>query len=476
MNSKMTDILQVLDQVDFTLLIYSDAIDKVRASLTTLSSTIDVSLNQFGIVVTNDVDTAAEYIEENITNDKKEFIRVITYEDYANLMQFGGSVIVFDSAFELYDLFRSPNSNENLSDTIEEFFGNMMRRNNKIMAIFDEDITAISTENDKESTRYYLTRTMIYNDYAEIIGSPPLLLTCDFDNNVCNKYKMYKFRSYMSDDQKAKVLSLNPPLNFGALDEWKFVVEGFLDNADQATVPKIIGYSNIVYPFNIQTLIDNNQLDQIPPVESLVRVVGYKDLLKNAPKISQLLDFVNQHIEQRHIIYTAYPGINGAELLKALFDNLDEGKQVKTNCINIDPLLSDQDKYNLLQEWNVSDGNNYQHRVLIIGSPLLARPRQTDHYHILDFNLGEAFEQIDAIFKNDNYVNSNTDLTVHLHYSTYKDSTGDALSLNADVVDQLCEEVAKSWKSKQYYAANGYKVADSNGRFYIYAPGTKFIR
>jgi formamidopyrimidine-DNA glycosylase len=138
--------------------------------------------------------------------------------------------------------------------------------------------------------------------------------------------------------------------------------------------------------------------------------------------------------------------------------------------------LSDQDKYNLLQEWNVSDGNNYQHRVLIIGSPLLARPKQTDHYHILDFNLGQAFEQITEIFKNDNYVNSATDLTVHLHYSTYKDSTGDALSLNADVVDQLCEEVAKSWKSKQYYAASGYKVADSNNRFLIYAPDTKFIR
>lgn len=476
MNSKMTDILRVLDQVDFTLLTYSDAIDKVRASLVTLTSTIDASVNQFGIIVTNDVDTAYDYIETHIDDGKKELIRVITYEDYANLVQFGGSIIVFDSACELYNLFELPNGDPNLDDTIGDFFENMIRRNNKLMAIFDEDITAVKEARNENYKRHYLPRPTVYQEYSRIFGSSPLLLTCDFDNNVCKKYNMTKFRSYMSNDQRAKVLSLNPPLNFGALDEWKFNVENFLGDVDQAIVPKIIGYSNIVYPFNIQTLIDNNQLDQIPPVDSLVRVVGYKDLLKNAPKISQLLDFVNQHIDQRHIIYTAYPGINGAELLKALFDNLDEGKLIKTNCINIDPLFSDQDKYNLIEEWNANVGNNYEHRVLIIGSPLVARPKQTDHYHILDFNLGEAFEQISEMFKNDNYVDNATDLSVHLHYSTYKDSTGDALSVNADVVDQLCEEVSKSWKAKQYYAASGYKVADSNGKFLIYEPGAKFIR
>lgn len=469
MNSKMTDILKVLDQVDFTLLLFSDTVENVDAAITILDGTIDTNIEQFGIVVTYDVDKANETIQSKFGN-KSELIRVVSYEDYANLSLFSASVIIFDSITKLINYFNAPALKEATGleyDDLNNFLKLMLRQNNKMLAILDEVLTPM------DDTEIYLPRDKCIRYINGVIGSNSLILKCNFDGDICKKFEMTKYRSYMSNEQIAKVMSLPTPNQFS---NWK----NPLSDTDEDIV-NIIAYSNILYPFNIQALLDTDSED-LPDLPSLIRAIGYKELLKNAPKILQLLDVVNLNFKSRHIIYTAYPNYYGAELLKALFDDLDKGSPTvgeiyyKNNCIYIDPSLPYETQLALMDEYNrkdESDSNDFIHKVLIISSPLVARPLETDFYHILDFNLGEAFNQIKEIYKESNYgAKSLTKLKVHLHYTTYKDklSGGDALSLNADIVNQLCDEVNKSNSQKEYLVSASYNVGQKDGRFVIELP------
>lgn len=256
---------------------------------------------------------------------------------------------------------------------------------------------------------------------------------------------------------------------------------------------KALRFYNIVYPNQIQKKIFTEP-EKVPSVSSLLEIYGWEKLLENGKKIETVImnSFLKSADDRdRHIIYTAFDDIFGGELILEIIDKFENGGSGDGKYKV--PKLSDEttymertlylskndDEYTLkekIMEWNTSDIKKY----LIVATPNLPtefkyKIKNVNKFHILDYNLGQAYDLALDTFKMENRNSLNFE--VFLYYSLVKSKSSDPKSVAEDTANSIYMkkfsdylERFKNDKIKRFNYSYSTFYSNDEGNFKVTVP------
>jgi hypothetical protein len=215
-------------------------------------------------------------------------------------------------------------------------------------------------------------------------------------------------------------------------------------------LPNLKRLCNIVYPTEIQTLIEkasSNPKDEFKPpkIEDLLDTYGIPRILENCPKFQLLLDKIILRRDRKHVVYTAFSNYFGTGIISGLLKELE-----------IKHAVIDYDQSEELNTINMKMFNNSEDcKVLVMNTVFKEDPLNVDNYHIVDSNLPEAYEKIFRIYKYKNYNIVRT--SPHLHVEMYCTSKMDGKSFDDETFDEFYPYVTiqqKFWDSVKESSLN----------------------
>ncbi len=169
-------------------------------------------------------------------------------------------------------------------------------------------------------------------------------------------------------------------------------------------------FCNIVYPPNIQNLLENPILDYefVPTTENTVKTFGVSKILDHSPKFRQLVEKIILKAKCRHVVYTSFGSFFGAGIIEEILKALD------ISVLRVDYEQSIQKNIENSKLFNEDES----YKVLVINTCFFEDPINVNYYHIMDSNLKEAFSKIFEIYKYKNYTTTETfppTLDVHMY-------------------------------------------------------------
>jgi hypothetical protein len=423
----MTDITQILKNTYFTFLHFNEQIDCIHAAVTFVKHSIKPG--QIGIIVSNRVDETQEFINSVI--GESEAITVISYEDIDKLYQIAAALIVFDD----FDMLNEVKEEDILSEFISEIYDN----NNYILALTKKTTT-------NESIAEFSSR------FSELPyhGSLDFISEKDKNGDLVT-YDLYFRKTDLSDFQ---------------IDYYNMLED--TPNADNNSwrhdsFKEFIYLFNIVYPFEIQKLINNGEP---PEISTLVKFFGWENLLMNGPKIKNLIDFININLKGinnqnlRHVIFTSCDNYYGSVLLQGIFENTTIGG----HGINSIVLYEDEDyevKNQKMELFNnqKDDNDDYFYQVLIVSQTYTQTPKDINFFHTLDTNLLTAYDMIEDIYKTKNYTSSRQpiNLSVNLHTSH-----NETQPIDEYLAEGLSNYIVTSYENYNDRYKRGFKITIGN--------------
>lgn len=387
------NLSELLNSVNLAVVTTSDKIFSYRTAYCIAKNC--TKENQKVHIFTNFIDEC-----QNLINDSNDYdvINCLGYDQVNEITDFGNRLVIFDDIESLYNL-----ENKNILRILLE-------NNDSIVAICNYD--TIYLHRDEKSPDEKTLYDLIMEKFS--IDEPTILLTYSLTSvkNLCEEFSICYEGSKLTKLQKEKINTINYVNELGENNLGTYIKNECTEDSCN-TLNELIQYANIVYPFNIEQLIENGE--NLPDIDALFETIGCAELLKNAPKIKKLHDIIlntrrfdDTGPKQRHIIYTFYPGYYGAQFLQSLFnysDSTSTDENDNFNCIFIDPFNSFEDNEVLMNNWNneLDATGDFKHQILIICGALITMPILTDHYHILDTNIIEAYAQYINIIKSENY-------------------------------------------------------------------------
>lgn len=215
-------------------------------------------------------------------------------------------------------------------------------------------------------------------------------------------------------------------------------------------LPNLKRLCNIVYPTEIQTLIEkasSNPKDEFKPssIEEILETYGIPKILENSPKFQLLLDKIILRRNRRHVIYTSFSNYFGTGILSGLLKKLQ-----------INHAVIDYDQSEELNNINMKKFNSLENcNVLVMNTVFKEDPLNVDNYHIIDSNLLEAYEKVFRIYKYKNYDNKQS--SPHLHIEMYCTSKIDGKSFDDETFEEFYPYVTiqqKFWDSVKESSLN----------------------
>lgn len=447
------DITRVLNQTYLAVLSFTQLADNYVVAVETAKKT--VLTGQSAYIVSNNY----QIVNQILRNDGVDnYINAIPYGSVNNLLRAVSSLIIFDDLDFLLTI-----------DDYDDLIKNLNMNNNFKIAL-------INYPNVYYSLNYDVTDQI--DKLTHLFNKEPLLLFGCFASQITNDDKLGSFQigtlpmpkfvckqTVMTMDQLTKIEGYRSTYGGGKLE-----YSNWTQSTDEMgeTPEAIQKVCNILYPFEIQSIFENNQ--EVPDFYSLVRVLGYKVLFQNSPKFLELYDTIslnlrsNEGVKQRHIIHTGFNDYFGGKILKVLFDSVGENP-IKTLYISNE--YSSQYKLDLIRKFNdeTEDDGTYKYQVLIINNIPPIRPTNVNHFHILDVDLREAYEMVGEIFKYTNYnLNYNIELTVYFHFSLFPSRQNKSnISPNSYLFNCLNQQVQGDIDTFNKIKNQSYPVVLGNG-------------
>jgi hypothetical protein len=205
-------------------------------------------------------------------------------------------------------------------------------------------------------------------------------------------------------------------------------------------LPNLKRLCNIVYPTEIQTLIEKASKEskseiKPPSIDDLIQTYGLPTLLENSPKFQNLLDKVILHRKKRQVIYTSFSNYFGTGIISGLL-----------KAIEIPHLVIDYDQSDDLNKINMKAFNSSdEFKILIINTVFDQEPLNIEKYHIIDSNLPEAYEKIFRIYKYKNYEVDFLNIP-SLHIEMYCTSKQNGKSYDDETFDEFYPYVTQQQK------------------------------
>lgn len=389
----MTDITQKLRNTYFTFLTYNEQINPIDAAVSFVKGAMNPG--QIVIIVTNHVDQVSEII--NSTFGSESSISCIDYDSIDKLYPFGSVLIVFDNFDFLQDI---------KGEEIKEFLATLYNNNNYVVALTNK----MTSEEDIEDFSNMFS-------VKPFFGSLNYLSVQDINGNLTT-YDYYLVETELTNYQ---------------LDYYRLLKD--VPNADSNSwqsdnFKEFVYIFNIIYPFEIQKLIDSGDP---PDIQTLIKLFGWENLLAYGPKIKYLVDFINLRLKNdegqnlRHIIFTALDDYHGSYLLEGVFEN----STINGNGINAITIHHDEDAYIQDQKMDLfnnqkDDSGDYFYQVLILNKSFPQTPQDINFFHTLDTDLLTASKMIEQVYKSTNYSENNpVNLKVYMHVTKNETNTID---------------------------------------------------
>ena len=213
--------------------------------------------------------------------------------------------------------------------------------------------------------------------------------------------------------------------------------------------PNLKKLCNIVYPVEIQTLIEScskNKSITPPPIDKMIETFGIPKIIEDSPKLQLLMDKIIFHRIKRHIVYTSFSNYFGTGIIAGLL-----------NEVGIPTLTIDYDQDEEINKENFRLFNKCdRYNVLVINKVFTENPINVDKYHIMDNNLPEAYEKIYKIYKYKNYKLNFREIP-SLHVEMYCTSKQDGKSIDDETFDEFYPYVTmqqKFWDSVKESSLN----------------------
>ena len=393
-----------------------------------------------------------------IYSDKKEITRIYDINDEnlsTNLQQIVNATIVFDNPYHMGNILS--NSGLNIEEMLK-----IINNNNNYLLVITNSKTKISEI--KQLIIEGLENKPIFLSFKEYFKCK------ESGSDVYSRPKI-EFHPYkLTDGQCLMFEKYPPPKNI----EWRNYINEEYNNFYNVVYPKYIG--KIIDP----ALYGEKETDFNPGMETIVRLNGCSELLKDAPKIKTILKYIISNDSSRHMIYTNTDSYYGIDLLSAIlnFNTENFSKDVKDNykiehiCIRITDSNDEVvNKLNLFNTEKNSDGT-YKYKVLIVNKDFpyylnngsLSYINDITNYHILDVNLFEAYDILYKLYKliHQKLYNLCSDFTLHLYYGINRDGSD---TLEKIAISKMYEELKDNYTFYQERWESGYliEVDDLNG-------------
>jgi hypothetical protein len=408
---------EVLNYTYLGIITASDLYNETDLAISVTTKTFKE--NQIGAVFTSDVGYAVKNLNKKYPDNIIDRVNIYDYtdENFANLTTLVNSTITIDnpSLFitTLEGYFQNMQSSKDFKDDLKNLIIQINNNNNYLILITNSKTSVEDIEN------------FIFND-GDIQNKPfffsfdEYFISCE-DKNDTNKkaialpnieFHPYKLTSLQC--AKFKLLADFPPNK--DKPDWREY------NFEETK------YYNIVYPENVQRLIEKN--DENITIENIVKIYGNDIIYSNTPKIKSMMNEVilkNIDKSHRHVIFTNVDSYFGTSLISNILTLRDKPIEHIIIDNNVDSMEDKIAKIDIFNTEVDEDSGNLKYKVLITNSNILNYYNnkddlkyidQVNHYHILDQDFTTAYEILHKLYKINNFNTalSHCGFNLHLYY------------------------------------------------------------
>lgn len=422
----MTDITQKLRNTYFTFLTYNEQINPLDAAVSFVKGSMNPG--QISIIVTNHKDEVSEIINSTFGSDTT--VSSIDYDSIDNLYPFGSALVVFDNFDFLKDV---------KDDALKEFLVTLYNNNNTVVALTNKT----TSEEDIE-------------DFSDMFTMKPFFGSLNYISEYDGNGDLITYEGYLVEteltDYQIDYYRLSKDVPNADSDSWQS--DNFKD---------FVYIFNIIYPFEIQKLIDSGDA---PDIQTLIKLFGWENLLAYGPKIKYLVDIINLRLKNdegqnmRHVIFTALDDYHGAYLLEGIFENSTiNGNGINSITIHSEDDLNVQEQKMDLFNNQKDETGDYFYQVLILTKSFPQIPKDINFFHTLDTDLLTASKMIDQVYKTSNYSETNPiNLKVYMHVTKNETNTIDNY-----LASGLLKYIEDSYFVYNQRFKKGFKIGIGNG-------------